>query len=117
MYRMQQLLRLYTNYDTTIPLPQEYNRGLIHLNPFESPFSVISNQVHPQGTHRIRYFQIHCYWSRRIANSIYDDLFFINSSMTFSRILRQHELQSKDVMSKLVTLTRGSPGRVRLNLR
>jgi hypothetical protein len=30
MYRMQQLLQLYMNYDTTIPLPQEYNRGLIH---------------------------------------------------------------------------------------
>jgi hypothetical protein len=37
--------------------------------------------------------------------------------MALSRILRRHELQSKDVMSKLVTLTRGNPGRVRLNPR
>jgi hypothetical protein len=69
MHRMQQLLRLYTNYNTTIPLPQEYNQGLIHLNLFEPPSSVIRNRVHPQGSHRIRYFWIHCYWSRRIANS------------------------------------------------
>jgi hypothetical protein len=63
MYRLPQLLRLYMNYDTTIPLPQEYNRGLIHLNLFESPSSIISNRVHPRDSHRIRYFQIHCYWS------------------------------------------------------
>jgi hypothetical protein len=68
MCRMQQLLRLYTNYDTTIPLPQEYKWGLIHLNLFEHPSSVISNRVHPRCSHRIRYFSIHCYWSRRIAN-------------------------------------------------
>jgi hypothetical protein len=37
MYHMQQLLRLYMNYDTTIPLPQEYNQGLIRLNLFEPP--------------------------------------------------------------------------------
>jgi hypothetical protein len=43
MYRMQQLLLLYTNYDTIIPLPQEYNRGLIHLNLFEPSSYVISN--------------------------------------------------------------------------
>jgi hypothetical protein len=69
MYHMQQLLRLYTNYDTTILLPQEYNRGLVHLNLFEPPSSVISNRDHPRGSHRIRSFWIHCYWSRRIANS------------------------------------------------
>jgi hypothetical protein len=61
MYHMQQLLRLYTNYDTTIPLPQEYNRGLIYLNLFEPPSSVISNRVHSWGSHRIRYYQIHYY--------------------------------------------------------
>jgi hypothetical protein len=73
MYRMQQLLRLYMNYDTTIPLPQEYNQGLIHLNLFEPLSSVISNRVHPRGSHRIRYYRIryyriYCYRSRWIAN-------------------------------------------------
>jgi hypothetical protein len=49
------------NYVTTIPLPQEYNHGLIYLNLFESPSSIISNRVHPRGSHRIRCYQIHCY--------------------------------------------------------
>jgi hypothetical protein len=70
MYHMQQLLLLYTNYDTTIPLPQEYNRGLIHLNLFKPSTYVVSNRVHPRGSHRIRYYWIHCYRSRRIANSL-----------------------------------------------
>jgi hypothetical protein len=69
MDRMQQLLRLLTNYNTTIPLPQEYNQSLIHLNLFEPPSSVISNRVCPRGSHMIRYYRIHCYWSRRITNS------------------------------------------------
>jgi hypothetical protein len=111
MYHMLTYCSRFHYYNTTIPLPQEYNRGLIHLNLFEAPSSVISNQVHPWGSHRIRYFRT------TLPIQLYDDLFFINSSMTLCHILRHHELQSKDVMSKLVTLTRGNPGRVRLNPR
>jgi hypothetical protein len=105
------------NYGTTIPLPLEYNWGLIHLNLFKPPSSIISNRVCPQGPHRIRYYRIHCYLSRRLPIHRYGGLFFINSSMALSRILRHHELQTKDVMSKLVTLSRGNPCRVRLNPR
>jgi hypothetical protein len=82
------------NYDTTIPLPQEYNCGLVHLNLFELPSSVISNRVHPRGFHRIRYFGSIIIGVAELPIQLYGDLFFINSSMTLSRILHRHALQS-----------------------
>jgi hypothetical protein len=57
------------NYDTTIPLPHEYNRDLIHLNLFEPHSFVISVRVCPRGSHGIHYYRIHYYRSRRITNS------------------------------------------------
>jgi hypothetical protein len=90
MYRMKQLLLLYMNYDTTILFSQEYNRGLVHLNLFEPQVRVIRSIIIG-----VAGLPIHRYGG----------LFFISCSMTLSRILRRYELQSKDVMSKLVTLT------------
>jgi hypothetical protein len=82
------------NYDTIIPLPQEYNRGLVHLNLFEPPSYVISNRVHPRGSHRSAIIRSIVIGVTGLPIHRYDDLFFISSSMSLSRILRRHRLTS-----------------------
>jgi hypothetical protein len=80
------------NYGTIIHLPQKYNRGLIHLNLFEPPSSLISNRVCPRSSHRVRDYRIHVIGLAELPIHPYGGLFFIISSMALRRILGCHEL-------------------------